>query len=171
MTGPSSLPPIALAPATVRVLVAVALHGRSKSLEDLAQAVSETLRAADFHVVRNVVAQGEATYIRQLVSNVSNENEADAVVIVGGTGFGPRDNTCEAIDELVERHIEGFGEAFRELLRAEFGRGAQAMLARATAGVYNRCLVFALTARPVEVTRAVEALVVPALPAAVSLAT
>ena len=154
-----------------RVLVAVVSHGRSRTLEELAKSVADIVRTAGFPVVRNVVAQGVPTYISQLVSNVSNENEADAIVMIGGTGFGPHDNTCETIDGLVERRIEGFGEAFRRLLREDFDLGARAMLARATGGVYNKCLVFALMARPSEVTAAVQKLIVPALPYAVALAT
>jgi molybdenum cofactor biosynthesis protein B len=101
---------------------------------------------------------------------VSNENEADAIVMIGGTGFGPRDHTCEAIEALVEAQIEGFAEGFRRWLREDPHAGARAMLSRAIAGVYNRCLVFALTAHPDEVPRAVQELIVPALPEAVALA-
>jgi len=154
-----------------RVLVAVVSHGRSKTLEDIAKEVADIVRAAGVTVVRSVVAQGEATYIEQLVSNVSNDNEADAIIMIGGTGFGPRDNTCEAINAFVERRIEGFGEAYRRLLREDLALEVRAMLTRATAGVYNRCLVFALTGRTPEVTRAVQQLVLPALLDAVGLAT
>jgi molybdenum cofactor biosynthesis protein B len=153
-----------------RVLVAVVSHGRSKTLEEMAKAVADIVRAAGAVFVRNVVAQGEATYIEQLVSNVSNDNEADAIVMIGGTSFGPRDHTCEAIDAFVERHIEGFGEAYRRMLRDDMGEPTRAMLSRATAGVYNRCLVFALTGRAAEVSRAVEQLIVPSLAEAVALA-
>ena len=45
-----------------RVLVAVVSHGRSKALEEIAKAVADIVRAAGAVVVRNVVAQGEATY-------------------------------------------------------------------------------------------------------------
>ena len=148
------------------MLVAVVSHGRSKMLEELAKSVTELLRAAGFRVVRNVVAQGEPTYIAQLVSNVSNDNEADAIVMLGGTGLGPRDNTCEALNSLFERRIEGFADAYRSLLA-----GPRAMLTRATAGVFNGCLVFALSGRPADVTRAVHEVIVPALPEAVELAT
>jgi molybdenum cofactor biosynthesis protein B len=154
-----------------RVLVAVVSHGRHKLLEDIAKDVADIVRNAGVTVVRSVVAQGEATYIEQLVSNVSNDNEADAIVMIGGTGFGPRDNTCEAINAFVERRIEGFGEAYRRLLRDDLQLEVRAMLSRATAGVYNRCLVFALTGRAPEVTRAVQQLVLPALHDAVALAT
>mgnify|MGYP001274492536 CR=1 FL=1 len=154
-----------------RVLVAVASHGRSKTLEETAKNVADILRASGAVVVRNVVAQAEATYINQLVSNVSNDNEADAIVMIGGTGFGPRDNTCEALNAFVDRRIEGFADAYRRLLQEQAGMEIRAMLTRATAGVYNRCVVFALTGRPADVTRAIEHLIVPALADAVALAT
>ena len=126
---------------------------KSRTLEDLAKSVTEDIRAA-FALVSSVMVKGEPEYIRQLVASVATANEADAMVIVGGTGFGPFDSTCEAIDGLVERRIEGFGEAFRQLLRDEFAVGPVALLARATAGVYSQCVVYALSGQPSQVRRA-----------------
>ncbi len=120
--------------------------------------------------MRSVVVNGEPHFIQQLVSNVSNSNEADVIILVGGTGFGPRDFTCDALDTFLERHIEGFGEAYRQLLRDEFTAGARAVLARATAGVYNRCLVFALPRNASPLRRAMQLLVIPTLVEAVQLA-
>jgi molybdenum cofactor biosynthesis protein B len=142
---------------------------KSKTLEELARLVTEDVRAT-FVLVRSVVLKGEAEYIRQLVSSVATSNEADAMIVIGGTGIGPADSTCEAIDGLVEHRIEGFGEAYRALLRDELGLGAPALLARATAGVYSQCVVFALSGQPGQVRRAVEALIVPTLGDAIELA-
>lgn len=72
---------------------------------------------------------------------------------------------------MVERRIEGFGEAYRRLLREEFNVGAGAMLARATAGVFNRCLVFGLPRNALRLRRAMNLLVVPTLIEAFQLAT
>jgi molybdenum cofactor biosynthesis protein B len=153
-----------------RVLVATVTTYKSRTMEDLARAVTDDVRAA-FSLVRSVMVRGDPEYIRQLVSSVATANEADAIVIVGGAGFGPFDSTCEAIDGLVERRIEGFGEEFRRMLREEFGIGAVALLARATAGVYSQCVVYALSGPPTQVRRALESLVVPTLPDAIELAT
>jgi molybdenum cofactor biosynthesis protein B len=153
-----------------RVLVA-AVAGRAGAVEDLAKGIGEDLHAAGFRFVRSVVVKAEPQFIQQLVSNVSNDNEADAIVMLGGAGFGPRDVTCEALDMFFERRIEGFGEAFRRLLFEEFAGGPSAFLARATAGVYNQCLVFALTGPPLAVKRAVQSLIAPVLAEAVDLAT
>jgi molybdenum cofactor biosynthesis protein B len=143
---------------------------KSRTVEELGKAVAEEVHAAKWTLVRSVIVNGEAEFIKQLISNVSNDNEADAIILVGGTGFGPRDATCEAVDGFVERRIEGFGEAFRAVLREEMDYGAQAWLARATAGVYNQCLVVAMTGRVVDVKRAMLTVVVPALSDAVELA-
>jgi molybdenum cofactor synthesis domain-containing protein len=154
-----------------RVLVGAVMPARSRSIEELAKTVTDEVHAAKFQFVRSVVVNSEAQFIQQLVSNVSNDNEADAIVLVGGTGFGPRDSACEAIDSFVERRVEGFAEAYRHMLRYEMERGAQAYLSRATAGVYNQCLVFAMTGGPQDVKRAMQTLIVPTLSDAVELAT
>jgi molybdopterin adenylyltransferase len=101
---------------------------------------------------------------------VSNDNEADAIVMVGGVGIGPRDVTCDALDPFFERHIEGFGDAFRQLLRDEFKLGVAALLERASAGVYNRCLVFVLPNQVAVVRRAIQLLVVPTVAEGIDLA-
>ncbi len=158
-------------PGVPRVLVGAVMSVKSRTIEELGKAVAEEVRAAKLELVRSVVVNGEAQFIQQLVSHVSNDNEADAIILVGGTGFGPRDSTCEAIDGYVERRIEGFGEAFRHMLREELEFGGHAWLSRATAGIYNQCVVFAMTGRVGDVRRAMQRLVVPTLQDAVGLAT
>jgi molybdenum cofactor biosynthesis protein B len=154
-----------------RVLVGAVMSVKSRTVEELGKCAAELVRSAGFTLVRNVIVNGEAQFIQQLISNVSNDNEADAILLTGGTGFGPRDAACEAIESFVERRIEGFAEAYRHLLRERLEHGAHSWLARATAGVYNQCLVFALTGRLADVRTAIETLIVPTLSDAVELAT
>jgi molybdopterin adenylyltransferase len=157
--------------AVPRVVAAIVSAGRaSMTTEDAAKPIIDEVLEAKFSFVRSVTVNGELHFIQQVVSTVSNTNEADAIVMVGGTGIGPRDFTCEAIDAFVERRIEGFGEAYRRLLREEFELGPSAMLARATAGVYNRCLVFGLPRHAARLRRAMQLLVVPTLVEAFQLA-
>lgn len=158
-------------PATPRVLVGAVTAVKSKTLEDIARAVCEEIESAGLKLVRSVTVQSEEPVIQQLISHVSNDNEADVLILLGGAGFGPRDFTCEAVEHYVERRIEGFAEAYRHLLRSEMEFGPHAWLARAKAGVYNQCLVFALTGRLVDVRRAMQTIVLPTLPEAVLLAT
>ncbi len=154
-----------------RILVAAIMPVRSRATETTVKGVEEEIRSAKFQLVRSVVAKGEPQFIQQLVSNVSNANEADVILLVGGTGFGPNDTTCEALDSFVERRIEGFAEAYRRLLADEFAVGTRALLARATAGIFNQCVIFALTGPPAHVRRATQALILPLAADAVALAT
>jgi molybdenum cofactor biosynthesis protein B len=154
-----------------RIVVATVAVGRASVRDDVSQIVVDELDSARFQFVRAVTVNREKQFIQQLVSQLANSNEADAIVLVGGAGIGPRDFTCEAIEEIAERKIEGFGESFRKLLRDELGAGANAMLSRAMAGVCNRCIVFALPRQPDALRRAVRSLIVPTLCHAVRIAT
>lgn len=147
--------------------VVVATVGRANMKEDCAKLVIDGLATAKFTFVRSVTVTREKQFIQQLVLNVANANEADAIVLLGGVGLGPRDVTCEAIHELADRRIEGFGEAYRHVLRERLTLGVEALLERATAVVYNKCVVFALPQQPIPLQHAVLELVVPTLSQAV----
>ena len=154
-----------------RIVVGTVALGRGSVNDDVVQLVVEELEAAKLQFIRGVTVNREKQFIQQLVSHIANSNEADAVILVGGAGIGPRDYTCEAIDELADRHIEGFGEAYRTLLREELGAGPTALLIRATAGVCNKCVVVAMPRHPETLRRAMRTLVVPTLSYAVRIAT
>jgi molybdenum cofactor biosynthesis protein B len=147
--------------------VVVATIGRASTREDYAKIIIDGLEGAHFTFVRSVTVTREKQFIQQLVSNVANSNEADAIVLIGGVGLGPRDFTCEAVEELADRRIEGFGEAYRRMLRETLNVGTEALLERATAVVYNKCVVFALPQQLVPLQRAVQTLVIPTLTQAV----
>ena len=55
------------------------------------------------------------------------------IITTGGTGITSRDSTYEAVDALLEKRLDGFGELFRMLSYQEIG--AAAMMSRATAGL------------------------------------
>jgi molybdenum cofactor biosynthesis protein B len=83
------------------------------------------------------------------------------VVVTGGTGIAPRDNTPEALEPLFEKTLPGFGELFRSLSFAEIGPAA--MLSRASAGTIGATAVFTLPGSPAGVRLALERLILPEL--------
>jgi molybdenum cofactor biosynthesis protein B len=157
-------------PLIPRVLVATVSVGRGSVQDDVSKIVHDELHTAEVTLVRGVIVNREKRFIQQLVMNIANTNEADVVILIGGVGFGPRDYTCEAVDELVDRRIEGFGEAFRRLLREDVHLQAGGFLQRATAGVFNKCIVFALPRQAEPVRMALRKLVIPAAAEAVRVA-
>jgi molybdenum cofactor biosynthesis protein B len=154
----------------LRCLVATVALGRASVRDDLAQIVVDELRAASFVVSRSLTVHREKQFIEQLVSNAASSNEADVIILIGGVGVGPRDYTCEAVDELVDRRVEGFGEAYRRVV-LEGGDATGAVLTRATAGVCNQCVVVAIPRQTAAtIRRAMTSLVIPFLPEAVRIA-
>jgi molybdenum cofactor biosynthesis protein B len=171
-------------------MVATVALGRGSVRDDVTQIVLDELKAAQFPVARSVTVQREREYIEQLVEQVANSNEAEAILLIGGVGLGPRDYTCEAVDRIVNRRMDGFGEAYRRLLLDEGGspdpslgghpteRGARreaatvrAAVTRATGGVCDGCIVLAIPRQsPALMRRAMQQLVIPVLPMAMHIA-
>lgn len=148
---------------------------RSDTSGDL---LAEKFGAAGFAVKRHAPIRDELLVIRELVRSASTLNEADAIVLTGGTGLAPRDVTPEAIEPLFEKHIDGFGEEFRRRSWSspatspfresdnEKSVGSRAMLSRVTAGVVAGTIVVALPGSPSAVELGA-ALLVDMLPHAV----
>ena len=63
-------------------------------------------------------------------------------MITGGTGITGRDVTVDVLEGLYEKSIPGFGELFRMLSYADIG--ASTIQSRASAGLVNHRVVFAL---------------------------
>lgn len=109
---------------------------------------------------REIVADERAA-IAALVRTGIADPEVDAIVLTGGTGIAPRDVTYEAVEEILEKPLAGFGELFRSLSYAEIGSAA--MLSRAIGGVVGRTVVFALPGSTKAVELGIQKLIAPEL--------
>ena len=69
-------------------------------------------------------------------------NRIDVIITTGGTGLTGRDITPEALDEIADKHIPGFGEVFRNISLKTVGTSA--IQSRACAVLANGKYVFAL---------------------------
>jgi molybdenum cofactor biosynthesis protein B len=70
----------------------------------------------------------------------------DVVITTGGTGVTGRDLTPEAVEQVSEKLIPGFGEMFRLVSYQKIGTSA--LQSRATAGVARGTYIFALPGSP-----------------------
>ncbi len=89
----------------------------------------------------------------------SKEHGANTVLLIGGTGIGPRDITVDVIKSIAEKTIPGFGELFRYLTFMR--EGTKAWLSRALAATYKGMLVFATPGSPGAVELALKELILP----------
>ncbi len=103
----------------------------------------------------------EPDQVRNAVRELAGDPDCRAVFLCGGTGLAPRDTTIEAVEPLLDRRLDGFGELFRML---SFERvGPSAMLSRAMGGTCGTTLVFVMPGSPDAVRLAMERLILPTL--------
>ncbi|HAN31386.1 MAG TPA: molybdenum cofactor biosynthesis protein B [Myxococcales bacterium] len=69
-------------------------------------------------------------------------DDISIILTTGGTGITRRDVTPEAVSELIDKPIDGFGELFRWLSYSSVGTST--IQSRALAGVAEQTLIFAL---------------------------
>ncbi len=130
--------------------------------------LQDELRNAGCTIVRHAIVPDEPNRVRAEILRAIDHDAADAVVSTGGTGIAPRDLTYEAVVSLLDKTLDGFGEAFRRLSWDEIG--ARAILSRAVAGTHGRALIFCLPGSTKAVRLGVTQLIVPVLGHAVTLA-
>ena len=152
----------------IRVLTVTVSDLRKRSADETGKRLDAELSAVGFRIVRHAVVADEPTFIRELVRSTATGNEADAIVLTGGTGINPRDHTYEALEDLYQKRIDGFGEAFRRL--AFEAMGPRAMFFRASAGIVDSCPVFSLPGNVQAVLLGVRQLIAPTLLHAVDMA-
>lgn len=129
--------------------------------------VKEILRAAGHEVVRYAIVRDDPSRIREALQPFVADPRVQAIFLSGGTGIAPRDTTFEAVRDLFEKEIEGFGELFRMLSFAEIG--AAAMLSRATAGIVAGKILFSMPGSTAAVELAMQKLALPELGHALAL--
>ena len=118
---------------------------------DLATDVSGDLlaaraAAAGHRVVDRAILHDDLVTIEARLRRWIADPAVDVVISTGGTGITGRDVTPEALDRVLEKRIEGFGELFRMLSYAKIGTST--MQSRALAGVAGGTYLFALPGSP-----------------------
>lgn len=126
----------------VRIAVLTISDTRSLTDDRSGATLVERLESAG-HVLaaREIVKDDVGTIVEQLAAWI-DDPEIDCVITTGGTGVTGRDVTPEALAEVCEKEIPGFGELFRWLSFQSIGTST--VQSRATAGVARGTYIFAL---------------------------
>ena len=95
-------------------------------------------------MIRRVIPDGAASVAGTLIQIIDIEG-ADLVLVTGGTGPAPRDETPEGVAQVISREYAGFGE---EMRRASLAEVPTAILSRQTAGSRGKCLIITLPGKP-----------------------
>ncbi len=134
---------------------------RTPETDESGALIRTTLEKAGHRLVRYEVIPDEADVVRVKVLACCSDSAISVVLLTGGTGIASRDTTYEAVEAILEKRIDGFGELFRALSYQEIG--AAAMLSRAVAGVCRSAVVFSMPGSVAAVRLAMDRLILPEL--------
>lgn len=110
--------------------------------------------------IRRVIIPDGRQSVADTFRRLADEEGADLILATGGTGPAPRDETPEAMADVIEKDLPGFGELMREVSLREV---PTAILSRQGAGTRGKCLIITLPGKPSAIATCLNA-VFPAVP-------
>ena len=102
----------------------------------------EKIKKANHNLIDRKICKDTKDEIIKILNQWIEKKEIDIVITTGGTGLTGRDITPEALEEIADKHIPGFGEVFRTISLKTVGTSS--MQSRACAVLANGKYIFAL---------------------------
>lgn len=118
--------------------------------------------AAGHRIAERVILPDEPERMTPLIRDYAARDDLHAVLITGGTGISPRDQTYETVNALLTKPLPGYGELFRMLSFAEIGPAC--LLSRAVGGLIGRQVVLVMPGSRTAVELAMSRIILPELP-------
>lgn len=130
------------------VHIAVLTVSDTRTLADdrSGDALVERLTTAGHELARREIVRDERDLIAAKLRAWIADDGIEVVITTGGTGVTGRDVTPEAVSDVWEKEIAGFGELFRMLSYEKIGTST--IQSRCTAGVAGGTYIFALPGSP-----------------------
>lgn len=141
--GPST---VAVDPARtfrpIRIAVLSVSDTRDLGSDTSGALLAERIVAAGHTLATRAVVRDDVPAIAALLRQWIDARAADAIITTGGTGLTGRDVTPEALDQIKDKDIPGFGELFRWISYQSIGTST--VQSRACAVLAGGVYVFAL---------------------------
>ena len=100
------------------------------------------IKEASHNLIDRKICKDNKEDIVLILKEWISKKDIDVIITTGGTGLTGRDITPEAIDEIADKQIPGFGEVFRTISLKTVGTSA--IQSRACAVLANGKYVFSL---------------------------
>ena len=115
---------------------------RTEADDKSGQLLVKRLEAAGHRLADKQIVADDKFQIRAAISNWCINVDVQVILTTGGTGVTGRDGTPEAVEVLLDKVIDGFGETFRAISYQQIGTST--MQSRAIAGVANGKYIFCI---------------------------
>jgi molybdenum cofactor biosynthesis protein B len=126
----------------VRIAVLTVSDTRTLENDTSGDALVQRIAAAGHVLAGRKIVRDDVDKLVAAFTGWIEDPSVDVVISTGGTGVTGRDVTPEALDRVLEKRIEGFGELFRMLSYQKIGTST--MQSRALGGVASGTYIFAL---------------------------
>ena len=130
----------------LNIAVLTISDSRTKKTDKSGNLLEELIAQSGHKVVEHSIVKDNIYSIRKVISKWIDKNSINAIITTGGTGVTGRDGTPEAIEVLLDKKIEGFGEIFRYISYKKIKTST--IQSRALAGVSNSTYIFCLPGSP-----------------------
>jgi molybdenum cofactor biosynthesis protein B len=117
---------------------------------------------AGHRVVTRDIVPDEPMPMSVLIRGLHERDDLHALLITGGTGISPRDQTFETVSALLTKPLPGYGELFRMLSFAEIGPAC--LLSRAVGGLMGKLVILVMPGSRAAVELAMRKIILPELP-------
>jgi molybdenum cofactor synthesis domain-containing protein len=118
---------------------------RGERNDDSGAALKNLLLERGAEIVASEIVSDDLQPLTQTLRRYAEMPTVNLIITTGGTGLGPRDNTPEATQRVLEREVPGISEAIRaESLRFT----PMAMISRGVSGVCSATLIINLPGSP-----------------------
>ena len=102
----------------------------------------EKIKKAKHNLVERKICKDNKEDIKIILNEWTQKKDLDVIITTGGTGLTGRDITPEALEEIADKHIPGFGEVFRTISLKTIGTSS--IQSRACAIISNGKYIFSL---------------------------
>jgi molybdenum cofactor biosynthesis protein B len=130
----------------VRIAVLTVSDTRDLTNDTSGQALSDRATEAGHQLSARKIVRDDIRAIRHVVRDWTNRDDIDVIISTGGTGLTGNDVTIEAMRDLFEKEIDGFGALFHMISFPKVGTST--IQSRATAGIMKGKYIFCLPGSP-----------------------
>jgi len=112
----------AQSPAVANCYILTISDTRTEATDTSGRAIFDLLFAGGHQVAGRKLVRDEPEQVRSAIGDQLANPQVQVIITTGGTGITSRDTTFEAIDALLEKRLDGFGELFASSASRRSGR-------------------------------------------------
>tara|TARA_B100000963_G_scaffold350784_1_gene361499 strand:+ start:5032 stop:5562 length:531 start_codon:yes stop_codon:yes gene_type:complete len=131
---------------SINIAILTVSDSRNLSNDKSGDYLEQSILKAKHKCIDRKIVKDDKNLIVKTFNGWIKSKEVDVIISTGGTGITGRDVTPEAIAQVKDKYIDGFGEIFRYISYKKIA--SSSIQSRATACISKGTFIFALPGSP-----------------------